>query len=73
MRRSSLLVALTTVCLIAMAGSPAMALDEEYDACEAACRAAKVQCITSCGEHDDPMECDAGCEEQAQACLEQCG
>ena len=73
MRRSSLLVALTTACLLAMAGYPALALDQEYDACAAACRAAKVQCISSCGEQDNPMECDARCEEQAQQCLEQCG
>jgi len=73
MRRAPLLFTLIAVCLIAMAGSPASALDEEYDACEAACRAAKVQCITSCGEHDDPMECDARCEEQAQECREECG
>jgi hypothetical protein len=68
-RSSSVLM---MACLFALAGYPASAQDEGHDSCAAACGDAREQCVTSCGEHDDPMECEADCEDQAEDCTERC-
>ena len=75
MRRSSLMVTLATACLLAvgMAVFTAWALDEGEGSCAATCREAKERCLTSCGAHDDPIECDDRCQEEAEDCLERCG
>ena len=74
MRRTSLMVTLATACLLAvgMAVFTAWALDEEEGSCAATCREAKERCLTSCGTHSNPIECDDRCEEEAEDCVEQC-
>ncbi len=74
MRRSRLMVTLATAGLLAvgMAVFTAWALDEEEGSCAAACREAKERCLTSCGAHSNPIECDDRCEEEAEDCVEQC-
>jgi hypothetical protein len=65
------LITLTMACLLALAGDTALA-QEGADSCTAACRVAKERCVTACGEHDNPIECEARCTDQAQDCVEQC-
>jgi len=65
------MIGLTVACLLAMASGPAWG-QEPDEACTAACRAAREQCVTECSEHDDPIECDARCKEQADDCLDRC-
>ena len=75
MRRSSLMVTLAPACLLAVGMSvfTAWALDEEENSCAAACRDAKERCLTSCGTHSNPIECDDRCEEEAEDCADRCG
>ena len=40
--------------------------------CELACEAAHEQCVETCGEHSNPMECDSDCRETLQDCTRQC-
>ena len=75
MRRSHLLGTLAATCLLAVGMSvfTAWALDEDEGSCAAACREAKERCVTSCGTHSNPIECDDRCEEEAEDCVERCG
>jgi len=73
-RRSSLIITLATACLLAigMVVFTAWAQDEEEGSCTAACHEAKERCLTSCGTHSNPIECDDRCEEEAEDCVERC-
>jgi hypothetical protein len=56
-------------------GAKALAIDEvdeEQAACKEACRAAMEQCVTHCSEHDDPVECEAACQDDEADCVRSC-
>jgi hypothetical protein len=72
MRRFALMVTLAIACLLVIAGFTAWALSEREGPCAVACREAKEQCITSCGAHDNPLECEGRCQEAAKDCLLEC-
>jgi hypothetical protein len=59
--------------LLALGGVAAWAQEEGEDSCVEACRDAESQCVTACGEHDDPLECEGRCQDQADDCMRQCG
>lgn len=40
--------------------------------CEKSCYEQESVCVSACGEHDDPVECEGQCEDQLDDCLEQC-
>ena len=42
------------------------------DVCERVCSEREASCITACGEHDDPIECEAACRDAAAACEREC-
>lgn len=58
--------------LLGLAFFSATAQVGDEDPCRSACRDAHSQCVTSCGAHSNPIECEAQCREQAQDCEERC-
>ena len=68
--RARTVVGLTLVALVL--GVPATRADEEREACVEACEQTKAECVAACGTHDNPIECDAACQEDAQECTERC-
>jgi hypothetical protein len=45
---------------------------DEQDSCRISCRAALSECLTRCGSHSDPIECEDGCQSGAQECESAC-
>lgn len=45
---------------------------EEEDVCVESCRAQHEQCIESCAQHPNPVECDADCREDSLSCTQEC-
>ncbi len=61
------------VALVAMtAWSIARARDDEEEICVDQCKAQHDQCVDYCGEHRNPIECDADCREEFQDCVHEC-
>ena len=44
----------------------------DQDPCRNACHEAHARCVGNCGEHSNPMECDARCDEAMQECESSC-
>ncbi|MGH0038281.1 MAG: hypothetical protein ACQGVK_24885 [Myxococcota bacterium] len=42
------------------------------DACEQSCRVQESECISACGRHEDPVECEGECRDALQDCLRGC-
>jgi hypothetical protein len=72
MSRSILFVLLLVTGLLGVWGFGAWAQVIDADACERACYEQKSACITSCGEDNDPVECEGRCEDEAEDCLAEC-
>jgi hypothetical protein len=45
---------------------------QEDEACRTACQTQHEQCIESCAEHPDPVECDADCRDEMEDCNIEC-
>ena len=45
---------------------------QEDEACRTACQTQHDLCIEACGEHPDPVECDADCRDQMEDCNIEC-
>jgi hypothetical protein len=58
--------------LLGLAFYSATAQIGDEDPCRSACRKAHSRCVEVCGEHSNPMECDARCDKQAQECERNC-
>lgn len=50
----------------------ARAQDMPSDACRAACYEEQSACVDACGDHDDPEECEASCNDAVEDCLDRC-
>lgn len=72
MRRTILVASLLAAGLLAL-WSTTTAQVIDGDACSDACYRAKEECITACGEHRNPMDCESECDDRFQDCLEACG
>lgn len=57
--------------LVAMAGWAARAVDDE-NSCIQACKVEHARCISACGEHSNPVECEATCRETFEDCERRC-
>jgi hypothetical protein len=66
------MAAIATVCMIVVAGAVAWAQSEGRDSCVDACHQAKARCVEPCDTHDNPVECDAACQNTAEDCIRQC-
>ena len=44
----------------------------DQDPCHAGCRETHARCVTTCGEHSDPIGCEERCDEEAQQCESSC-
>ena len=73
MRRSILVALLAAACLAAIWSFSSWAQVIDSTTCERSCYAQKSACVTACGEHDNPVECEEQCDDQYQDCMEQCG
>ena len=69
--RIYILMALTVgLAIAAWSSAQSQAIDE--DPCRDACYEAHRQCIEYCGDHSNPIECDADCRDTQEDCLRQC-
>jgi hypothetical protein len=71
MRSRWVLVALLIAISTTMWWSTTYADSEEND-CVSACEMQKQQCVEVCGDHSDPIECDADCRDAFEDCRQQC-
>lgn len=44
----------------------------EGDGCRQACFAQKSECVSACGTHSNPIECEADCRDALNDCLDRC-
>ena len=44
----------------------------DANACQKVCMKQKAQCISACSDDDNPVECEGGCEDEAEDCLARC-
>jgi len=44
----------------------------DQDPCRTGCREIHARCVTTCGQHSDPIRCEERCEEEAQQCESSC-
>jgi len=76
MKRISWIVALVTPCLLALAVSVSWAQDEDEgdyeDDCVQDCYDAEEDCYAACESADDFDACEANCQADSSACVEQC-
>ena len=72
MSSSKSMVAIATLCVIAVAGTVSWAQSTDRDSCVDACHQAKVRCIDTCDTHANPVECDEDCQETTHDCIRQC-
>jgi hypothetical protein len=72
MRGSTGALLLGAACLIALWGVISSAQVIDSNACQRACYEQKGRCVTACGMHDDPVECDADCHDQLTDCVREC-
>ena len=54
------------------AWSLALADADDEAACKDQCQAQHEQCIEYCGDHPDPVECDADCTDERRDCVNDC-
>jgi hypothetical protein len=67
-RRHWTLLLVAGVALIAYA---AVSMPED-DSCRQSCRAEHAHCVSECGDHSDPIECEAACRRAAEECERSC-
>jgi hypothetical protein len=72
MRRSILVTLLAALCLAAIWSFAGWAQVIDSTACERSCYEQKSVCVSACGAHTNPVECEAQCDDQLDTCLEQC-
>jgi hypothetical protein len=72
MRRSVLVALLAAACLVAIWGFASWAQVIDSTPCEASCYEQKSVCVSACGTHVNPVECEARCDDALDECLEQC-
>ncbi len=44
----------------------------DTNACERACYEDQTACIEDCGDHSNPVECEAECHDELRDCLREC-
>ena len=44
----------------------------DADPCQKECNREHARCVDTCGDDDNPEECDAQCNEDWQDCLQEC-
>jgi hypothetical protein len=58
--------------LVALAVFAASAQIGDEDACRTECRDEHSRCVTLCGEHSNPIECENSCQGQLEDCDARC-
>ncbi len=71
MNRSKQISAIAASCLMVL-GFAASAQDEGRDACVEACREQNADCVSACGAHGDPIECEERCDDAVEDCIRNC-
>ena len=66
------MAAIAALFVMGVAGSLAWAQSADRDSCVDSCDQAKARCVEPCDTHKNPVECDEGCQDTAQACIHQC-
>ena len=72
MRRVALIALLVVVGLVVIGGIATWAQVIDGSPCEHACYEQKSLCISECGEHPNPVECEAVCHDALPDCLKEC-
>jgi hypothetical protein len=73
MRRSILFAVLGAACLLAAWSFATWAQGLDSTPCQKSCYEQKSVCVSACGTHGNPVECDAQCHDQLTDCLRSCG
>ena len=71
-RRSIRIAWLSAALVAATAALTAWAQVIDSTPCERSCYEKKAACVSACGEHPDPIECEGGCEDALEDCVRQC-
>lgn len=58
--------------LLGLAVIAATAQIGDQDPCRTGCRETHARCVTTCGQHSDPIGCEERCTEEAQQCESSC-
>jgi hypothetical protein len=66
------LVLVAGAALAASVSSTTLAQDVDGGECQQVCYEQQQVCVTACGEHGNPVECEAQCNDDLSACLEEC-
>ena len=69
-RRLSLILLLASALALIFVSADAQIGDE--DPCRTACREMESDCVSECGSHSDPIECEDRCQAAAEQCKADC-
>jgi len=72
MRRAALVALVVVAGLWTSWSAVTSAQEIDANACEQSCRAQESICVSACGAHPDPVECEGRCRDQVEDCLRQC-
>ena len=72
MRGAALVVLLAAACLVTIWSFITSAQVIDSSACEQSCYEQKSICVSACGTHTNPVECEAQCHDELLDCLKQC-
>lgn len=72
MRRAVLVAMLGAACLLSLWSFGTWAQVIDSSPCEQSCYKQKSICVTACGEHTNPVECEAQCQDDLLDCLREC-
>lgn len=56
----------------ALASLEAQSQAIDASACEQACSEEHASCVSACGDHEDPVECEEQCRDRLEDCRMQC-
>jgi hypothetical protein len=72
MRRAILVALLAAAVVLAMWSFAGWAQLIDSTPCQKSCYEQKSMCVSACGTHANPVECEAQCDDQLDECLQQC-
>jgi len=55
-----------------LSGLATTAQSEADDACRQSCEDQSSECVSACGQHSNPVECEARCHDGRFECIQSC-
>jgi len=72
MRRSVLVTLFAAACGVAIWSFATSAQVIDATPCQKSCYEQHSACVSACGAHDNPIECEARCDDQFEDCDAEC-